>query len=473
MQGEGVAVPEASSQRTRAHALVSAMGVGIGLYRCSHEWPVWLANFLPAASLPAPFAASDFYLAIDAGKIAGVLGYLAVCYLADARRKNPVLLRVLPSAIMVLGGVLPLCALAGVSVPQHLEVLGLVATGVGAGMLFCQWIELCGMLSPLKVVQVLALSYLVRLGAFSGITALGPLAGCLVLMLVAGTAFLQTAWCEARMSDAGFLTRSVPSKGELRGFGGLFAWVSVFAFAYGLGVGSTSMAHAALETGLGTALPMLLILVVSVCLEDRFDGRVLYAIALPLMTAGLVGIEFLEAAPSVSQVLLSAAFDSFRLLAFCEVCAFAYRTRTSAMLLGGCVRVLSLTVDDLAVCLVRLSPAFWDDGLVTLLVVMVAIFVGTLVYLPRLTNAGSLWSPRTEEPAVADLGIVAANAGLSRRETTVFHLLAEGKTTSEISDELFISKGAVRSHTSRIYGKFGVKSRVEFDALFAPGRANG
>ena len=60
-----------------------------------------------------------------------------------------------------------------------------------------------------------------------------------------------------------------------------------------------------------------------------------------------------------------------------------------------------------------------------------------------------------------------ASAGLSQRETTVFQLLLAGKTAGEVSEELFISKGAVRSHMSRIYDKFGVHSRQDFDALFA------
>ena len=48
----------------------------------------------------------------------------------------------------------------------------------------------------------------------------------------------------------------------------------------------------------------------------------------------------------------------------------------------------------------------------------------------------------------------------------MFQLLVMGKTSTEISEELFISNGAVRAHCSRIYDKFGVHSRKDFDALF-------
>lgn len=460
-------MPKQRSSRARAYLPVVGTGVGIGIYRCAHEWPVWLSGMFDGATLPPPFSAGDFYLVIDAGKIVGVLLYLALCYLFD-RSRTSAALRVLPSAVMVLGGVCPLLGLLGAPAGEGCAVGGLVLVGLGAGMLFCQWIEVCGMLAPVRIVQVLAISYIARLVIFAGVTSLGPVAGTLVAMALAGTSFLQVAACTPVQARRGGWPRAVPAGADVAGFKGLFLWVPVFAFAYGLGVGSTSMAHATFETGLGTALPMLLILAASLGLGDRFDSKVLYAIALPLMTAGLVGIEFLNAAPSVSQVLLSAAFDSFRLLAFWEVCSFAYRRRTSAMLLGSCVRVLSLVVDDAAVCLMRLNPSFWDNGVATLLVIMVAIFLGTLVYLPRIANPGGVHRASFEgEPddRARFEGLV-ASAGLSQRETTVFQLLLAGKTAGEVSEELFISKGAVRSHMSRIYDKFGVHSRQDFDALF-------
>lgn len=53
----------------------------------------------------------------------------------------------------------------------------------------------------------------------------------------------------------------------------------------------------------------------------------------------------------------------------------------------------------------------------------------------------------------------------------MFLLLADNKSANQISSELFISNGAVRSHCSRIYDKFGVHSRKELDALLEKIRA--
>jgi len=50
---------------------------------------------------------------------------------------------------------------------------------------------------------------------------------------------------------------------------------------------------------------------------------------------------------------------------------------------------------------------------------------------------------------------------LTERETEVLALLIEGLTNSEISDRLVISTNTVRTHIRNVYGKLGVRNRVE------------
>jgi predicted ATPase/DNA-binding CsgD family transcriptional regulator len=52
-------------------------------------------------------------------------------------------------------------------------------------------------------------------------------------------------------------------------------------------------------------------------------------------------------------------------------------------------------------------------------------------------------------------------AGLTRRETEVLHLLAEGRSNQEIALALYISQNTVASHVAHILGKLGVQSRTE------------
>lgn len=64
-------------------------------------------------------------------------------------------------------------------------------------------------------------------------------------------------------------------------------------------------------------------------------------------------------------------------------------------------------------------------------------------------------SPQTHLAAVAD------RFGLSERERDVFALLAEGRTSARIQEELCIAAGTVNYHTRNIYSKLGVHSRQE------------
>ena len=198
---------------------------------------------------------------------------------------------------------------------------------------------------------------------------------------------------------------------------------------------------------------------------DRFDRTILYAIALPLMTVGLIGVEFLGVSLSLSQVMVSAAYSAFDLLVYTMVCSNAYRSRTSAMLPGSCIRILALIAADLAIILMRLNVS-WNRGILVTATILATLAVGIAVFAPLLGSQRefSRFLSEGESSERERLDGIAEAAGLSARETTVFRLLVMGKSATE---ELFISNGAVRAHSSRIYDKFGVHSRKDFDALFS------
>ena len=55
---------------------------------------------------------------------------------------------------------------------------------------------------------------------------------------------------------------------------------------------------------------------------------------------------------------------------------------------------------------------------------------------------------------------------MSRREREIAELVAEGRTSREVADELIIGVRTVESHLARVYVKLGVRSRTELaDAL--------
>ena len=40
-------------------------------------------------------------------------------------------------------------------------------------------------------------------------------------------------------------------------------------------------------------------------------------------------------------------------------------------------------------------------------------------------------------------------------------LIADGRTNQAIADELYLSLGSVKTHSSHVYGKLGVRGRTE------------
>lgn len=58
-------------------------------------------------------------------------------------------------------------------------------------------------------------------------------------------------------------------------------------------------------------------------------------------------------------------------------------------------------------------------------------------------------------------GSIKENNPLTERERDVLRMASEGKTSKEISSELFLSPGTVRNYISEIINKLGVKNRTE------------
>jgi DNA-binding CsgD family transcriptional regulator len=82
---------------------------------------------------------------------------------------------------------------------------------------------------------------------------------------------------------------------------------------------------------------------------------------------------------------------------------------------------------------------------------------------------GAVWRRERTHERLRTLGargrkaVAAAHgpASLSKRERQVARLAAEGRTASEIGEQLFISKRTVETHLAHVYAKLGVRSRLD------------
>jgi len=74
------------------------------------------------------------------------------------------------------------------------------------------------------------------------------------------------------------------------------------------------------------------------------------------------------------------------------------------------------------------------------------------------------------DPAV-DITAICRSLGLTKRETEVAVLLAEGRSYREIGSKLFVSMATVQTHVGRIYAKLGINNKTQL-ANRLTGRSN-
>lgn len=63
-------------------------------------------------------------------------------------------------------------------------------------------------------------------------------------------------------------------------------------------------------------------------------------------------------------------------------------------------------------------------------------------------------------PFVADQGRIDA-LGITARELEVLTLIAEGLSTREMAERLFVSENTIKTHTSRVFDKLGASRRTQ------------
>jgi DNA-binding NarL/FixJ family response regulator len=87
-------------------------------------------------------------------------------------------------------------------------------------------------------------------------------------------------------------------------------------------------------------------------------------------------------------------------------------------------------------------------------------YMELLSALDEIIRGGAPMSSRIAR-MVIDNHHINPDSPLTKRETTILQLISEGKTYTQISEELFISKETAKTHIKNIYSKLQVNSKSE------------
>jgi DNA-binding CsgD family transcriptional regulator len=421
---------------------------------------------------------------------------------AFARRLTPLLRNAsgvyLVGVCIALGTALGTFAPASGKAQPILSVVGAALHGAGFGFMFLQWNDVYSRV-PMRLVSIAyAGSYLISALLFFLCLALDPLIAALIecsLPLVSAFLLLQNnsllAKAEAEAAEAEETEGEAAQAADSPATHWRFplqpaVLMGLYAFAYHF------FLHLSRPSSVSDQMGVVLIagIVVVMCLFffDRFDLRILFKIALPCMTGGLLlHILKIDAAATLIGVLTNLSFTGFTLFTMIILCNICYRYGVVALWLIGIIRLISKVFHLLGSYSANwLSGTYADQAFVAdaALALVVVVLVTVCMFSLNERDFAATWgitplAARTKEGAEESgavtlaavmgpheefawrLARVARHFGLTHREEDVLALLAQNQSVAQIEKTLFISHGTAKGHIRHIYAKLDIHSRDE------------
>ena len=395
------------------------------------------------------------------------------------------------------------------------------AAGIGAGVLVPLWFDRAGLLSGDRFAYVLGAASLVSAPAALALDAL-PLAGllgaCGVLVVASSTLLValdRAPSTDDRPADAGQpAIEHAPSAGygatakdPIRAAAALgerspaedrrsamtlavpLVYVALLSFVYGTldfvamaspSVSAATSGFASLVGGTASIAAFLLYV--------RFDGRryaALLNVALALIATGLLFLPFLSGAYSVVLTVLTHMGWEIALLVSYALVIEVFRGKRR-QLVGWSALVFAAPRPFVAAGSTAASLIAVDNRFAFAQMTVVAF---ALLYLILM----GAWLLRTREKRAAERAIrkrdelikrylrarddlqdlacdeLAQEHGLTKRETELLKLLAQGRDAAYVEKTLFLSRNTVKSYTRSLYAKLGVHSKQEVIDLVKAG----
>ncbi|MEA5020293.1 MAG: helix-turn-helix transcriptional regulator [Gordonibacter sp.] len=352
--------------------------------------------------------------------------------------------------------------------------VAVVAGGFGAALSIMLWAELHSCFEPLRVVLYVAGAFL--LGSFLAWLLLDAQGWRLAAVLAVLPALSHGCLCTAfRLVPA----VDMPKKtwGKLHFPWRMLVVLGLYQFVYGV-KSPTSLPSVDLFL-VGTMVGSVVVLALALMLRKRFDFTLLYRTPFVLMMCGLM-MTFLTFSDTsvVAQFFIATGYSLMFLVLTILLCDISHTYGVSVLVLCGIQNVTLAAIplgQAASFAFVGENTVAGFDSVTVTVVLSLLVVVATVALLSDsghfrtwgVTFFGADGIAEEDERAkllarCADKG---AERGLSPREMEVLQLIALGRNTVAIGQELNIANGTLKSHTQRIYQKFGVHSRDELCEL--------
>lgn len=377
------------------------------------------------------------------------------------------------SSLILVGAMLLSSAgvvLLGLSHGRELGFIGSFFMAAGFTAIYLLWLELYGCLKPVQVAMAIAASSAVHviiqltLGSMGFVPRL--VAGA-ILPLLSVLAYVHAS----SLLSVTDLPRKVAGQ-RVPAFALLAVWVLLFGLVTGLGRDAEGSDLGETLSLVGRLIPALALMLGILLFPRRFDLKLLYQVAAPVMLIGLIMMLSRGQESILSELVISVGSDTCNLLMVIIGCGIAYITRSSGMFWAG----LLIGVE----CAGFASGSLLREASMPLYVnffIMMFLAVGFVVVTIYLFREESLLAQGVMLGRILDIhhsqamdvqGFVErsiADYGLSPAESTVLTMIAQGSSREEISSELFIAPVTVRVHISRICKKMSLDSSDDLNVF--------
>ncbi len=445
-------------QASRGFVLVPAVFLAFAF---SRRWAP-----LVAALSPGSFANSAMYNTVQFAT--GVLTLTGFALLT--RHIGPLFRHgwtIVAAFVTLVAGAVPMLFF---ELPDWASAASTIAIATGFNLSFLLWLELLGCLEPGKMVVAYSGSTLVNCAATLIVEKSQPTFAPFLLLAFPLLAMIGFIAAFSTIKEPGLPTSS-PSTRPERPSARLLIWVVVLAFAFGMSDALIPDVESMIPSLMGRLLFASVICIGMVMFSRKFTLAIVYRLTLFIMAAALAVVFFFDYNPRVSRALVTSGMEGFQTLALIICCGTASRDKTTPAYICGLVFAAQNVAMYLGILATNgLVGSLAINGTVLgaatiLAVIVAALFVFRESDLLESYSEKALRDVRQSHAKASALAPFAAQHGLTDKETSVFFLLASGKTSQEAANELYLASSTVRVHSSRIYQKLGVHSREEFDAL--------